>query len=1066
MLPTQTPRVPSRPAAPARARAWLRAEEARELALALGAQGLDVGDALVATFFAVAARYGSGASPRLLARHAARSPGRALSALPLRYDGAELFRSLTGRVHDALTHPPGAVSEDAEGALSLSFAEALPEGEAALAPGQEMAVSAAHTAAGLELVADWDERLFERWFVERLLEHTLLALRAGATAPDRRVDRLPLLSEDERRRILEEWNDTREPYPRSKRVHTLFEEVARENPDATAAVGVRAGDVRTLRYAELDQDADRVADVLYRRGALSDEPIGVLAPRSAVWLSAVLGVWKAGAAVLPLDPALPRDRLAAMLEDAEVRFVLAPAELRARCPGAAEVLALEDLLGGEPPPSPPSTDDDPEQLACLPFTSGALGRPDGVLVPHRALVNLFDTLARRPGLRAEDRVLALSSPSHPAALVEAFAPLLVGATVVVADDEEVADPSQIAALIAEHAVTVLHAPPRLWRELLLELGDDPDAAVAMRAWCSGGPVPAALGRALADRCGEAWHFHGAPEAGCFSLAHRLQTDLASRAPAGRPLGNTAAYVLDEHKQPVPVGVTGELFLGGDGVGRGLLKRPALTRERFLPDPFRKEGGARMVRTGELARFREDGQLEVTGSSARRVWRAGQRVELGEVERVLERAEGVEKAVVAATDADDPLHAWLRGEGEHPSDDALRSHLSARLPAAFVPASFTWVSRFPLHRDGRVDEAQLLSPGTVGAPAPRARRSRTEARVLEVWRRVLGARDLKATDRFFDVGGDAALATRLFGELAQATGARLPVDTLLAAPDAASVARVLDGDAPSVRGRAAVVVQAGDTRPPVFCLSSVAGDCLRFAALAAETDRERRFLGLRWPGLDGEDVPLTDVESLSEFFIPKVIKSSPDGPVVLAGYGFGGAVAFELGRRLADRGHRVPLVVLLDAPGPGLGFVGEKLAHAAAHLSRLRQRDASERADYLGRWLRAGVPRLARRKARYHELALGRGPLARDDATRRLLRAHAEASERWTPAGKFPGPGLLVRALSLPLGLEGRQEEAYGWDGLFRDGLEVAEVRAAPDELLHEPAVRSVARPLARALAKL
>jgi len=1090
-FPTQTPRRDDRAPQPATRVRTLDGDDALALRKTLQTAGLDTGDALLAAFYALVARYTGGEPPQVLARHATRSPGRALAPLSLTWDGAELFRSLVTRVGSAtmertLERTVEETVAPERVPFSVSFEESvdapatvLPATE--LPAGRELALVAREDGHGLTLTVTWDQHLFAPHFIDRLLDHLLVLLRSGAGDPEQRADRLPLLDDDERRRVLTEWNDSAEPYPRDRRVHQLFEEQAREHPTRTAAVfpaghGVAEhAAVVELTYGDLDDRANRVADVLYRKGALSDELVGIYTSRSPAMLAALFGVLKAGAAYLPLDPAFPRDRLAMMVEDAEVRFVLTERALKDRVPGDVEVLVIEDLLGvvvGEgraassPSPAPPLTDDDTEQLAYAIYTSGSTGRPKGVLIPHRAVVNFLDTMARRPGLLASDRLLAVTTLSFDISVLEIFGPLTQGACVVVASQEDVVRPDRLATLLTAHDISVMQATPATWR-MLVESGWPGEST--LRVLCGGEALPDDLADALLGRCAELWNMYGPTETTVWSAVERV---LAGQPiTIGGPIGNTTLYVLDAHKQPVPVGVVGELYIGGDGVARGYRGRPELTAERFCPDPFDPRGAARMYRTGDMARFRDDGRVDFLGRADLQVKIRGFRIELGEIEAALTRLPGVAQAIVVAREMAGLLRlvAYLRTDAA-PADTAalddgvLRAQLKERLPNYMVPSAFVWLERFPVTPNNKVDRKALPDPTTFSttttAPSGRAPATDTEDRLLALWREVLGLSSVQVEDRFFDLGGDSLLAVRLFTRIEEVFGVRLGADALLEAPDVARIARLIDDGVDT--SRVSITIQAGDDRPPIYCISGIAGHSLVFRALAERTDRDRRFLGLRWPGLDGSGETHDNIAEIARFFVSEIEKLNPDEPIYLAGYSFGGLVAYEMAVEFQLRGREVAMLTLFDVLGPKLGVVGEKLSRLSTHLNNLQKRSVGDRSRYVARWFRVGLPRLVRPAESYSEFIGDRGE--QTDAVRRMVVAHDHAQTHYRPR-HYTGHGLLMRAVNLPFNIEARHAPLYGWEGLFGEGLEIVEMKAPHMEMLDEPWVAHVAEPFSRALSR-
>ncbi len=1031
----------------------------------------------------------------------------AVASVLSRYSGAE---ALVLAVHDdegprtiAFTALPGAsfaeLARQAEMSLAEGSARAANDEEPSPASVQLHLASPATTElrAPLELAlwvrvdgeairlhADYHAGLFSEAFIGRLLAHLERLLDEGTRALERPIATLPMISDEERHFLVHELNAGAEEYERELCLHQLVERTAKERPgDVAALFPQQSGEVLTLTYRELDERANRLAHLLYREGVRRDEPVGVYARRTPELLCALLGILKAGAAYVPLDPAFPAARLALMSEDAALRFVVCERALERSAPPAARSIVIEEALADETlvRREPPLIEHDAMQLAYVLFTSGSTGRPNGVLVPHRAAVNLLSSMRKRPGFSRADRLLALATLSFDISVLELFLPLVCGAVVVVASREDAQRPARIAHLLEAHDVTVLQATPATWRMLVDDgwRGRSPGAnharsARGLKALCGGEALSQELASALIERTHELWNLYGPTETTVWSTAERVLP--GEPISVGRPIDNTRVYVLDEQRCPQPLGVAGALWIGGDGVARGYLAgrqdptTAAADAERFVSDPFAGAEHARMYRTGDVARLREDGKIELLGREDQQVKLRGYRIELGEIEAALERAPGVLRAVVVAR-GDEPalrrLVAYLTLDttaGVSLDEAALERELARSLPDYMIPAAFVPLVSFPLTPNGKMDKRQLPDPSRLrrapdallGAPI-----SEDERRLLRLFEETLRLWPLGTDENFFALGGDSLLAVRLCARVYEELSVRLSADALLEAPTVTKLARLLrERDA---RDAWQVEIQAGDARPPVFCLSGIGGHAIVFRALAARSDPQRRFFGLRWPGLDGAGAPHEDVVELARYFVSKLEESYPgDMPIYLAAYSFGGLVAYEMAVELLARGRAPALLALLDTPGPERSFAGEKLTRLAAHLHNLGKRPLSEKARYALRWLELGLPRLLARSERYYELVEDRGPGRRH--LRAMRKAHERALRRYQ-ARPYAGAATLFRALSLPLDVERRQDPRYGWGSSLLGRLDVVELRAPHMEMLHEPYVDRLAPAFRAALTR-
>lgn len=646
---------------------------------------------------------------------------------------------------------------------------------------------------GLRGQLEYNTDLFEAETVRRLLGHWEVLLEGIATDPDRRLSELPLLTAGERRQLLVEWNATRADYPRQTCLHELIEAQARRTPEREAV----AYEGACLTYGQLNARANRLGRYLQRQGVGPERLVGICMERGLDMVVGLLGVLKAGGAYLPLDPSFPPDRLGFMVEDAEVSIILTQRVLMNVLPmHGAQVICMDDdweRIAGESEETPVSNVAS-DNLAYVIYTSGSTGRPKGVQIPHRALVNFLQSMRRQPGITAQDKLLAVTTLSFDIAGLELFLPLTVGARLVLVSRAVAADGRLLSQKLAETAATVMQATPATWR-LLLEAGWQ--GGDHLRILCGGEALPLELATQLLARGAELWNLYGPTETTIWSTVCRIPPQPQAIS-IGSPIANTQIYVLDGGGQPVPMGVPGEVYIGGDGVARGYLHRPELTAERFLPNPYSCEPGARSYRTGDLARYRSDGALECLGRIDHQVKVRGHRIELGEVEAVLREQAGVREAVVTAREekaGDQRLVAYLVPMPEAVlTGGELRARLRARLPEYMIPAAFVTLDALPLTPNGKVDRKAL--------PQPEASRPEIESRFVapeggfereltEIWQELLGVRPIGVHDDFFELGGHSLLAVQLFARIEKRIGIRLPLPTLFEHPTIAHLAQTLN-----------------------------------------------------------------------------------------------------------------------------------------------------------------------------------------------------------------------------------------------------------------------------------
>ena len=857
-LPTDRPRRPGT-AEPVRAHAFA---VPATLTSSLGS-GAPASTVVLAAFAAVVHRY-TGQDDFVLGARLPGLDGRT-HTLPLRLDasGDPGFRAWLGRVQaaveDAARHPVEPVDRLVEalagravapGALfRVMVALAATAGAPAALEGAELALVA--EAAGADATAAvlrYEAGLFDDATAARMAGH-LLTLLAGAVAdPDAPLSALPLLTPAERHQLVVAWNATDADYPREACLHELFEAQVRRRPDAVA---VLAGDA-TLTYAELDRRANRLAHALRRLGVAPEARVGICLERAVELVVAILGVLKAGGAYVPLDPGYPRERLAFMLEDAKVAVLLTQARLRAAVPaGTTPCVCLDADAGAlaREPDHAPASDVTAEHLAYVIYTSGSTGRPKGIALRHTGVVNNLVDLNRSFAIGPADRVLAISSPSFDMCVYEVLGTLEAGGAIVLPEAARERDPAHWAALMHRHGVTVWNSAPPLLGMLVEHAEAHGLRFDALRVAILGGDwVPVTMPDRLRARAPgvRVVVLGGATEASIHSIVYPVdRTDPTWRSiPYGRPMRNQRAYILDRHVELVPVGVPGELYLGGVGLARGYVDRPDLTAEKFLPNPFGGPG-ERIYRTGDLARWRPDGTIELLGRIDFQVKIHGHRIELGEIVAALKTHPAVQHAVVVARE-DRPgvkrLVAYVVADpAARPSPGELRALLRDRLPGYMVPSAVVLLDRLPLSPNGKVDRRALPPPDPgrpdLGTPLV-APRTPLEAALAALWAELLGLDRVGVEDDFFELGGSSIQAAQLVNRLQERLGEIVHVVAVFDAPTVAALAAYLTTHYPAAIAR---LVGAEAPAEPAE-VGADAGRRLDTAAVA----RARQLLRRRQP----------------------------------------------------------------------------------------------------------------------------------------------------------------------------------------------------------------------------
>ncbi|AEW98744.1 non-ribosomal peptide synthetase [Streptantibioticus cattleyicolor] len=761
---------------------------------------------------------------------------------------------------------------------------------------------------------DYATALFDHATVERYARYLLRVLTQLAAEPDRPVTELSLLDAAERQEVLARSGAARDTAVPSAGPGLVerFEAQVRTRPGADAVV---AGGER-LDYAALDRRANRLAHALIARGAGPDQVVGVHAGRTVDLVVGVLGVLKAGAAWLPLDPGQPAARLAAMVADAAPVLVLSDAA--APADGWLPLTAVEAEGDRTDAPGVSVTDD---HLAYVIYTSGSTGRPKGVAVTHRSVRNLFDHWLHRIGAAPGEAASAWSSIGFDASVHELLMPLTTGAALHLVPDELRGDPRALLDWMRQHHVTQAFLPPAYVKWI----DEDPETRLAglpLRKLLTGvEPLPeAALHRMCRLLPGlRVLYGYGPTEATLYATVHDDFRPLERQCPIGRPLPGARMYLLDERLEPVPDGVPGEIFLGGAALARGYLHRPDLTEERFLPDPFLP--GERLYRTGDLARRLPDGTAMYLGRRDDQVKLRGFRIEPGEVEAALREVPGVTEAVVL-TDEDAAGQPRLvagvgRGAAEPRPPHEWRAELSRRLPDYMIPAVFVELPRLPLNHSGKVDRAALRElartahPAQVNTTTPR---DHVEMALHRIWRRLLLHPAIGVRDDFFDIGGTSISAIKLSHAVEAEFGTPLPIRDIMLHPTIeAQAGRVRQGAGSRPAGGSLIEFRPGAGKRRVVCVHPAGGTAFCYLPLAAALPEDTGVCGIQSPGIEAGEEPLPTVEAMARTYL-ELVAPRPDETLVLCGLSYGGLVAHEMGRLLAASGHPSVTVVLLDTHG--------------------------------------------------------------------------------------------------------------------------------------------------------
>lgn len=933
-------------------------------------------------------------------------------------------------------------------------------------PDREVHLIVVDTGEAVELTLHFSEACFmDVSFLDRLV-----SVSAQVVGGAMHLCQLDLLLPVERQRLLVEWNDTGREYPRDRCIPQFLEAHAERTPDAVAVIL----EDKELTYGELNRRANRLAHYLQGLGVGPEVLVGVCMQRSLEMVIALLGVLKAGAAYVPLDPTYPQERLAYMLEDSRPSVLLTQQHLSGALPvKEARVVCVDTRwpsIGRESEANPACRVVD-DSLAYVIYTSGSTGKPKGAMNTHGGIWNRLLWMQEAYRLTAADRVMQKTPLSFDVSVWELLWPLLAGACLVLARPGGHKDGRYLVELIAEQGITTVHFVPPMLQVFLEEDGVE-NCDSLRRVICSGEALPVSLQERFFARLGAELHnLYGPTEAAVDVTYWACEREGTRKAvPIGRPIANTQIYLLDSAMRPVPVGLPGDLYIGGAGLARGYLNRPELTGEKFVPHPFSDRPGARLYRTGDQARYLPDGNIEFLGRTDQQVKIRGFRIELGEVEAALKQHSAVRNVVVVARQDDGHggrLVAYLvPANRDAPTASELRAYLGEKLPEHMIPSAFVALEHLPLTPNGKIDRRALPMPEEVGCHVTGslvAPRNATEFRLVRLWEELLGVQRIGVRHDFFEMGGHSLLVAQLMTRVEREFGQRLPLGVLFEDPTVEHLAAVLcrRQRAADVYPSMLVPITAADpSRKPLFFVHPAGGSVFCYGDLGALLGPDQPFYGLQAQGLDGKEEPYTRLEPMARHYLRLVKTVQPRGPYLLGGWSMGGVVAFEMARQLLTREEEVALLTMVDSHAPAgsreqglseasllVGFaldLGLSPEWVSAQSAQLEQFAPEEGLRYL-------LERAQQTGIMSPGMDLGQVCILY-----KVFRANVMAVGRYVP-DVYPGAITLFRAKGSPG--ETSLVEDLGWQGLAAEGLTVHAVPGDHFTVIRMPQVEVVAETL-------
>ena len=941
----------------------------------------------------------------------------------------------------------------------------------------DLTLSLAETAEGLKGNWEYNTDLFEEKTIERMMGHFQVLLEAMVANPQEKVAKLPILTQEEEHKILVEWNKTAADYPKDKCIHQLFEEQVERTQNAVAVVYKE----EQLTYKELNEKANQLAHYLQKLGVEPDTLVGICVERSLEIVIGLLGILKAGGAYVPIDSNYPAERIEYMLKDSAVSVLLTQEKISETLPKIeAQKICLDRdwLTIAQENNNNPLSQVKADNLAYVIYTSGSTGKPKGAMNAHQGVVNRLSWMQETYRIDNKDKILQKTPFSFDVSVWEFFWTLATGATLIVAKPEGHKETDYLVEIIEKYQITTLHFVPSMLT-VFLENENLEKCQSLNRVICSGEALSFNLKETFKQKLNCQLHnLYGPTEVAIdVSFWDCRQTTEQKIVPIGKPVGNTQLYILDQQLKPVPVGISGELHIGGKQVGKGYLNRPDLTSEKFIPNPF---GEGKLYKTGDLCRYLPDGNIEYIGRIDHQVKIRGFRIELGEIESLLSTHPEIRETVVVARE-DQPsnkqLVAYVVPQQEPVNLSYLRDFLKEKLPDYMIPGAFVSLEALPLTPNGKVNRRALPAPDlSLRSLEDRflAPRDHLEWQLAQIWSDILGVEPIGVKSNFFDLGGHSLLSVRLIAQIQQQFGKSLSLATLFQSPTIEQLASILRHQTDdSLPWSSLVAIQSKGSKPPFFCVPGAGGNVIYFSELARHLDPERPFYGFQSLGLDGKSQPHTHVEDMAADYIKALQDVQPQGPYFLGGHSFGGKVAFEMAQQLQKQGHEVALLAILDtvAPLPGTQELIDVNVDEARWLTNL----ATIIEDWLGDRLEVSYEELAllapEEQLSYFKERLQNAnllpPNTETTQVRSLIEVFKTNSQiKYIPQEVYPTRIALFRCGEFPAEkvaneavAEILQDPTWGWNQLLAESLEMHWVSGNHMTMMTQPHVQDLAEQL-------
>ena len=787
----------------------------------------------------------------------------------------------------------------------------------------------------LTLEWSYNTQLFKPERIKEMMADFESILTEVTNNPEIKIKDIQFSNTARKAAMQSEWNTTNADYPKDTPLHDLIDGIALEYPDKVALTFQD----EQITYKSLVEQSNQLAHVLINENVCPGDKVGLALERSATMVIALIAILKAGAVYVPLDPLYPKKRIDYMLADSGAKVLVTSENYKDKFEIDREILVGTGAsISNQFSKENPGVVVRGEGLAYIMYTSGSSGMPKGTMITHRNLVNLLFSIKKTPGISPSDRLLAVTTISFDMAALEIYLPLVSGAELRIAEAETIRDGRALTQALAYHKITIMQATPATWK-MMIDGGWR--KALNLKIFCGGEALSRDLANKLIPLCTELWNMYGPTETTVYSSIKKI-TGTSEHISIGHPIANTGTLILDQHLNQVPPETPGEIYIAGDGLAKGYHNLPELTDKNFIDNPFTKRDGEKIYRTGDLGKSTNDGEIIYLGRIDQQIKIRGYRIEPGEIEHCLNTQEGIKESLVSAVEqkpGDQRLVAYIIPDKMildgitntikskitptaiaeedvifSPEHVALwRGALKDLLPSHMIPADYILLKKFPLLPNGKIDRKLLPVPDNLLYRDKKhvLPRTDTEKLIATIWAESLGLESVGVYEDFFELGGHSLIAIQVMMKLEKETGQRLPLATLFNHSTVEALALLLNMDSKSITWDSLVPIHPDGTKVPLYIVHGAGLNVLIFNTLAKKMHPDQPIFGLQAKGLNGIDEPLERIEDMAAHYISEIINHNPNGPYALAGFSFGGMIAFEMAKQLKAVGKEVSMLAMFD-----------------------------------------------------------------------------------------------------------------------------------------------------------